>query len=164
MKLRIPGPQALEPGLRALGFQPRTPAQAEESVLWDRGRELLDQGCALRVRRYGGATLLTFKGARQPHPTLKIRPEFETAVEDGEALEAILQALGFRPVLRMVKTRAVWDREELVACLDETPFGNFLELEGEPRAIHLAMEALGLGPDRIETRSYAALFSEVPQG
>ncbi len=160
VKLRVPSTAALAPMLEALGFTLDSPAQEEVSVLWDRGSELRERGSALRVRRYGGGCLLTFKGPREPDPVLKIRPERETTVADAEALEAILGALGFAPVLTMVKTRAVWSREELEACLDETPFGCFLELEGDPQAIQLAMEGLGLGPDRIEPRSYAALYSE----
>ena len=59
---------------------------------------------------------------------------------------------------RMEKVRAVWARSELEACLDETPFGCYLELEGEPQAIHAAMEGLGLAADRAETRSYPELY------
>lgn len=159
VKLRVPSAAALAPMLEALGFTLRSPAQEEVSVLWDRGGELRRRGSALRVRRYGGGCLLTFKGPRAPDPVLKIRPERETAVADAEALEAILGALGFAPVLTMVKTRAVWAREELEACLDETPFGCFLELEGGPAAIRLAMQGLALDASHVEPRSYAALYA-----
>lgn len=158
VKLRVPSAAAMAPMLEALGFTLETPAQEEVSVLWDRGGELRGRGSALRVRRYGGGCLLTFKGPREPDPLLKIRPERETSVADAEALEAILGALGFAPTLAMVKTRAVWSREELEACLDETPFGCFLELEGDPAAIRLAMQGLGLDASHVETRSYAALY------
>ena len=78
---------------------------------------------------------------------------------DVEALEAILRAVGFEPTLTMVKVRAVWSRDELMACLDETPFGCFLELEGEPTAIRLAMEHLALNAGHVEPRSYATLYA-----
>jgi adenylate cyclase, class 2 len=93
-----------------------------------------------------------------PDPILKIRPEHETGIGDSASLEAILRALGFEPVMRMEKVRAVWERQELEACLDETPFGCYLELEGEPQAIRVAMEGLGLAPDRAEPRSYPELY------
>jgi adenylate cyclase class 2 len=159
VKLRIPSVAAMFPMLRALGFREVSPSSEEASVLWDRDGELLAGGSALRLRRYAGRAVLTWKGPRTPDPLLKIRPEQETAVEDPEALEAILRALGFAPTLAMVKTRAVWAREELEACLDETPFGCFLELEGEPTAIRLAMEHLSLDAGHVETRSYATLFA-----
>jgi adenylate cyclase class 2 len=182
LKLRIPTTTPYGPLLTALGFRQTTPAQPESSVLWDRQGELRAGGSALRVRRYAGATRLTWKGPKVPDALLKIRPEIETGVEDGPALEGILRALGFEPVMAMEKVRAVWVREiragaasprteagpegaaqdgpqvELVACLDETPFGCYLELEGDPQAIRAAMEGLGLAPDRAEPRSYPELY------
>lgn len=164
VKLRIPGPAAIAPMLEALGFVPVERAQEEVSVLWDRNGELRARGSALRVRRYAGRCLLTFKGPRRPDPVLKIRPEWETAVEDAEALEAILGALGLEPALTMVKARATWAREELEACVDETPFGCFLELEGDPAAIKLAMQGLALDASHVEPRSYAALYGGTAEG
>lgn len=158
LKLHIPATGPLRPLLESLGFQEVTALQAEISVLWDRGNELRALGSALRTRRYDGQYRLTWKGPKVPDALLKIRPESETGIEDGEALEAILLALGFEPVMRMEKRRAVWMRAELEACLDETPFGCYLELEGEPQAIRAAMESLGLAPDRAEPRSYPELY------
>lgn len=160
IKLRIPSCEALAPMLAALGFQEIQSPQEEISVLWDRGGELLRQRSALRLRTYAGATRLTWKGPVVDDPMLKIRPELETGVENLEVMEGILRVLGFEPVLSMVKTRAVWSRQELVACLDRTPFGDFLELEGDPQAIRLAMEGLSLNASHVERRSYPALWRE----
>jgi adenylate cyclase class 2 len=158
VKLRVPNLRGLEARLESLGFRLEAAPQAESSTLWDRGTELLDRGSALRVRRYAGKAWLTWKGPKVPDALLKIRPELETEIQDAEALEGILGALGFAPVLRMTKTRGLLVREDLVACLDETPFGCFLELEGEPAAIAEAMTALELGPELAEPRSYPTLF------
>ena len=158
VKLRIPALAPLRPLLASLGFSERIPQQGERSVLWDRGTELFERGSALRLRSYAGRAILTFKGPKQPHPELKIRPEIETEVVDGEALAALLRALGYAPVLEMEKSRSVWEREDLEACLDETPFGCFLELEGEALAIQAAMKDLGLAADQAETRSYPELY------
>lgn len=160
IKLRIPSCEAVAPLLEALGFTETIPAQEELSVLWDRGEELFQQRSALRLRSYAGATRLTWKGAPVEDPLLKIRPEVETGVEDFEAMEGILRALGYEPVLRMVKTRAVWERDELEACLDRTPFGDFIELEGDPQAIRYAMEGLSLNASHLERRSYPTLWRE----
>ena len=159
VKLRIPDAGQLRPALEAAGFVLAHPAAVEANELWDRAGELLAGDCALRVRRYGAAGTLTWKGPKVADPRLKIRPERETGVEDPEALEAILRALGYQPVLAMAKTRAIYRRDDLEACLDETPFGPFLELEGDRDAIDAAMAELGLDPDQIEPRSYAALYT-----
>jgi len=160
VKLRIPSTRELAPRLEALGFLPEVPAQRERSVLWDRAGELLAQGCALRVRTYGSGAWITWKGPKTKDALFKIRPEVETAIASAGAMEAILQALGYRPVLAMEKTRALLRRGDLVACLDETPFGCYLELEGEPGAIREAMSNLGLGPELAELRSYPTLYLE----
>lgn len=160
VKLRLPSLAGMQARLESLGFVLAVPGQAETSQLWDRDAELLAQGSALRLRRFAGKTWLTWKGPKIPDAVLKIRPELETEVADAEALVGILLALGFQPVMEMVKTRAVMKRADLVACLDETPFDCFLELEGEAPAIHGAMAALGLGPEAAEPRSYPTLFRE----
>jgi adenylate cyclase class 2 len=158
LKLRIPATGPYRSLLEALGFQEMIPAQPEFSVLWDRQGELRATGSALRTRRFAGQSCVTWKGPKVPDAMLKIRPELETVVADLDALEAILRALGFSPVMRMEKVRAVWERAELEACLDETPFGSYLELEGDPQAIRAAMEGLGLATDRAEPRSYPELY------
>lgn len=160
VKLRIPSTFELAPRLEAIGFQLEVAAQPERSVLWDRDRELYARGCALRVRTYGGRAWITWKGAKREDPLLKIRPELETALANVEAMEGILRELGYTPVLAMEKLRATLRRNDLLACLDETPFGSYLELEGEPGAIQAAMTDLGLGPEGAELRSYPTLFLE----
>jgi adenylate cyclase class 2 len=158
LKLRIPATAPYRPRLEALGFREVAAAQPERSVLWDRQETLQVAESALRTRVYAGQTRLTWKGPKVPDALLKIRPELETGIEDGTALEAILRALGFEPFLCMEKTRNLWRRADLEACLDETPFGCYLELEGEPQAIQAAMEGLGLSVNQAETRSYPELY------
>ena len=160
VKLRIPSTEALRPLLATLSFIPVEPMQDEENTLWDREGELLAKGSALRLRRYASKSLLTWKGTQRPDPELKIRPEIQTVIVDHEAMEGILSALGYAPVLRIAKRRATFKRDGLEACLDETPFGSYLELEGDPQAIRLAMEHLGLNASHIEPRSYATLYRE----
>jgi len=158
VKIPVASLAPLRAQLIALEFRTTAEMQAESSVLWDRQRELLEKGCALRLRRYASGTRLTWKGPKREDAKLKIRPELETGVEDGVVLEAILRELGFAPVLSMEKRREVLVRPGLVACLDEAPFGNYLELEGSAEAIEAALRELGLQEAAVETRSYPALY------
>ena len=52
----------------------------------------------------------------------------------------------------------MWVRADLEACLDETPFGCYLELEGTPAAIAEVRIGLGLSEDLAEPRSYPQLY------
>ena len=160
IKFSIPSVDAILPRLLRAGFVLEHAPDQETSVLWDRDETLREQGQALRLRRYGSLAILTWKGARVEDARLKIRPEVETVVEDAEAMEGILRALGFAPCFTMVKTRSLWRRGALEACMDLTPFGSFMELEGSREAIQEATEELALGGFPVETRSYAVLFQE----
>jgi len=158
MKFRLPALAPMRLRLAASGFVLAHPQGEELSVLWDRGGELREGGCALRLRRYDGRAVLTWKGPRVEDPLLKIRPELETGVGDALALEGILGQLGFGPVFTMRKSRSVWRRGALEACLDEAPFGCYLELEGTREEIAEGLALLALGEDQVEPRSYVTLF------
>lgn len=160
IKLPIASLAFLQPRLASAGFTLTHPQAQELSVLWDRDGALRAQDNALRLRRYGATATLTWKGPRQADPRLKIRPEVETAIADPDAMEGILQALGYLPALTMVKSRSLWRRGDLEACLDEAPFGCFLELEGSREAIQKALEDLGLDGAPVEPRGYPTLFAE----
>ena len=161
IKLPIPDLESLRVRLQQAGFVLKHPQASESSVLWDQEETLRKQGSALRLRRYGSQAILTWKGPRQEDARLKIRPEIETAVEDPEAMEGILRALGFAPAFSMVKSRSQWVRADLEACLDEAPFGCFIELEGSREAIQQALEDLALTEIPPEPRSYPELFKTI---
>ena len=152
LKLRIPATAPLASRLAAQGFRETIPAQPEQSILWDRGGALRTQGSALRTRRYAGRNRLTWKGPKVPDALLKIRPELETGVESGDALEAILRALGFEPVLRMEKVRAVWEGAGLEEGADA---------DGRLDAAVLAVA--GCGYAEVERASHAGLIPAVNQ-
>lgn len=160
VKYRVPDLEPFRRLLASRGFREVHPQQEESSVLWDREGSLRSRGCALRLRRYGDRAVLTWKGPRQEDPLLKIRPEIETEVADPAALEGILAALDFAPALAMTKSRSIWRRGALEACLDEAPFGRYLELEGSREEIAAAAAELGLEDADVEPRSYPALFME----
>ena len=160
VKIRIPNISSTRDLLESLGFSKEIEMQEETSTLWDCDGALRAQHCALRLRIYAGKIFLTYKGARLSDNEFKIRPESEVTVSDLGQMESILKHLGYRPALTMVKHREVWCRPELIACVDETPLGLFLEIEGVAPAIKLAMETLCRDPDRIEIRDYPSMYEE----
>jgi adenylate cyclase class 2 len=89
---------------------------------------------------------------------VRSREEIESEVEDADAVQAILSALGFRPAFRYQKYREAFAWRDAEIVVDETPVGTFLEVEGPLDTIHAAARALGLGPADYITDSYVALF------
>ena len=148
----------------AAGFKIHTPRTLERNALFDRpDRGLLATRQILRMREYGGKWLLTHKrppANEVPGARYKERLETETEVANGDAMGAILVELGFKPAFRYEKFRTEFDdtRGAGHLLLDETPIGNFAELEGPPEWIEQAAERLGIQSDLCFTDSYGRMF------
>jgi adenylate cyclase class 2 len=160
IKFRVPDLASLRTRLQTLGLKQITPRTHEMNILFDLpGRPLRAKGDLLRLRKYGDTWLLTHKARPAnddgPH---KIRVETETRIEDGEKMEEILTALQFQPVFRYEKFRAEWLADQGHVVIDETPIGNFAEIEGPPDWIDSLARDLGVAQNDYITETYAALF------
>ncbi len=162
--------EAIRQELGRLGASVKAPRQEEKNRLYDfaDGR-LRATGATLRLRAYGPQSTLTFKGAVQEDPRFKKRPEFETDVGDPAALEKILELVGFEAAFRYDKVREIlhWsglEAGDVEVCLDETPVGRFVEIEGEAAAIEEALYILGWSGRESVRRSYADLYREAGLG
>lgn len=146
--------------LRQRGALPRTPVHFESNDLFDNpeGR-LSGAGCTLRLRRAGDETLLTFKGPARFRDGVKMREEREVRVSDATETEAILLALGLEPRFHYEKKREEWEFLGCLVALDQTPIGNFVEVEGDPPAIRRVVAALGLDFASAIPYSYAKLYA-----
>ncbi|MBV9342293.1 MAG: class IV adenylate cyclase [Acidobacteria bacterium] len=165
IKFRVPDIASLAARLRQLGLEETTPRTHEMNTLFDLpGHPLRNRGDLLRLRKYGASWVLTHKGKNRnysgPH---KSRVETETVVADGEKLEAILRALSFEPSFRYEKFRAEWKDEQGHVLIDETPIGNFGEIEGPPEWIDQLAKQLGVEPKDYISETYATLFFEWKQ-
>lgn len=158
IKFRIENLRDLNRRLRAAGFRRITPRTHEMNALYDLpGQPLRKRGELLRLRQYGKEWFLTHKskGVAGRHKT---RLELETRVTDGEMMDAILRALGYQPTFRYEKFRAEWSDGRGHVVVDETPIGNFGEIEGAPRWIDQTAKKLGIRPEHYITDTYAGLF------
>ena len=160
IKFRVADLESLVSRLRQLGLRQVTPRTHEMNTLFDLpGRPLRTRGDLLRLRKFGETWVLTHKAKSEetggPHKT---RIETETRVESGEKMEAILRALQFEPCFRYEKFRAEWKGEQGQIVLDETPIGNFGEIEGPPDWIDSMARALGIAPQDYIKETYAGLF------
>ena len=132
----------------------------EENTLYA-GNNLNTETCVLRLRRTEKVALLTYKERTPTTSAIKHQREDETAVEDPEALAAILDALGYKPALTYEKRRATWrfsDNTEVV--IDELPFGFFMEIEGDEQGIAEAERLLDLYGIEAELATYPDLVEQ----
>jgi len=131
-------------------------------------RKLGEREAILRVRSAGGKGSITYKeraGEDAPASQFKQRVEIETAIDDPESAMAMFELLGFRKWFRYQKYRTVYHAtlsggSILSVMFDETLLGNFVEIEGEEKAIAQAVEMLGVAPACYILESYLALQAE----
>jgi len=128
----------------------------EENTLYD-GDALKSGACVLRLRRVGGKATLTYKKRLPGASAIKQQREEETAVADPEAMEAILEALGFTPALVYEKRRQTWRLGNTEIVIDVLPFGLFMEIEGRVNQIRAVERKLGLKGLRAEHATYPQL-------
>jgi len=158
IKFRVEDPRALARPLRRAGFRLITRRTHEINTLFDLpGQRLRKRGELLRLRKYGSTWTLTHK-AKGKAGRYKTRVENETQVSDGGKMEAVLRALGFAPTFRYEKFRSEWSDGKGHVVVDETPIGNFGEIEGPSRWIEQTARALRIQPSDYITDTYAGLF------
>ena len=133
----------------------------ESNTLYDfRDSQLYSKQFALRVREKNKKGFLTFKGAKQGSRKFKIREEYETEVKNTKHLRKILQSLGLIPVFQYQKYRTVYRKKKLLICLDETPVGNYIELEGDQSDIVRFAQALGFSKQDFIKEDYIQLLKQ----
>jgi adenylate cyclase class 2 len=160
IKFRMDDLRALTRKLRAAGFRVTTRRTHEMNTLYDLpGGVLRERKELLRLRQYGQKWTLTHKSKKETgrHSS---REELETPVGDGKQMDAILRALGFAPSFRYEKFRAEWTDGKGQVVVDETPVGNFCEIEGAPRWIDATARKLGVTGSDYITTNYAGLFAQ----
>jgi len=141
--------------LKDAGAEDRGEAFEENTIY---GGGALQRGVSvLRLRRMGSTTLLTYKERLPRDSAIKRQREEETRVEDAKAMAAILDALGFSPVLVYEKRRQTWRLAATEVVIDELPFGLFMEIEGEEDAIDAVERLLAIEDLPAEHATYPQL-------
>lgn len=162
VKFRLPSIDAGISKLAALGARVETKRHFESNILYDFPDERLSKRDeVLRVRRVGDDAWLTWKGPQHDGGGIKQRRELETLLDDGDAVEGILKALGAEECFRYEKYRTSYRLhrpEDAVLTLDETPIGVYMEIEAAPARIRELAEKLELDMADAISVSYPRLY------
>jgi len=162
IKFQVDDLAAFAQRLQAAGFTLQTPRTFESNVLFDTpDRQMRSRTEILRIRNYGGRFILTHKRLPDSGPGAdrhKHRIETETEIADGDALAQIFLSIGLAPAFRYEKWRTEWQQGHGHCVVDETPIGNYAELEGPPEWIDQVAARLGIDPAQYITLSYGRLF------
>lgn len=158
LKFRVEDLAALRRALESAGAMLVTPRAFEDNRVWDRGGELRERGCVLRLRRDGRGDRLTFKGQAQFVDRVKERVEHETRIDSGDIVAAIFGELGFEISRRYQKVREEWQLGEILVALDRTPMGSFAEFEGQ--GVRECARRFGFEIEQAESGSYFDLWED----
>ena len=125
----------------------------------DATESLKRNACLLRLRK-DTRTILTFKSKPVDRdPQFKVHRELEVQVSDFDTMEQILNSLGYQRRQIYEKWRETFQFGSTHLCLDQMPFGDYLEIEGSRTAIRNAASRLELDWNRRIRSTYLELFS-----
>ncbi|MBB4913561.1 class IV adenylate cyclase [Streptosporangium saharense] len=149
-KYVLTDPEALKAKLKGLDAVPGTATRQIDSYFNAPHRDFLEPQVIsewLRIRESDRGASVNFKLWHPVDAVTKTHAdEYETGVEDPEAVRLILTALGFTPLVTVDKTREEWTVPGTVAVAFDTlaDAGTFVEFEfkGEADGIDDAIEQL----------------------
>lgn len=150
--------------LQAQLIQPRV---LESNIRFDLPEgHLRSERRVLRLRLDTEARL-TYKDPSENQQGVLSRREIEFTVEDFDKAKQFLEALGYRPIFYYEKYRTTYalpqtSEVSVHVMLDELPYGNFVEIEGETlESIQAAANVLDLKWDTAIAKSYNSLFERL---
>ncbi len=158
IKFYLPDLKSLRRRILKLGARTRGRVFERNFRYEDDSRSLVQRHSLLRLRRDHNA-ILTFKSPPpEDNADFKVLSELEVKVSDFEMMHLILQQLGFHREQTYEKWRETLDLDQVQFCLDEMPYGNFLEIEGPPRVIKRLALQLDLPWDRRILMNYLQIY------
>jgi len=141
LKLAVDGHDAVRAAVEKAGARYLGSFEQTDQFYDSPDGRLRRAGSGLRIRRRrrldgppGDVDLrpeVTYKGPRRADAKAKVRPEYQTRLEDARALETIFGACGLEPFAVVRKVRTSFDLDHCLVELDELEgVGKFVEIEG----------------------------------
>lgn len=163
VKFWVPDLAVFRETLLAAGGRLVRPRVYERNVRYDTEKGGLLQRDELLRLRQDTIVRLTFKGVDESaeQSEAKVREEIEIEVDDFERAAALIGRLGFEAKQVYEKYRETFEMGDVEVVLDEMPFGNFVELEGEEDAIKAAAARLELDWNRRVVTNYLELMGRL---
>jgi adenylate cyclase class 2 len=162
VKVHVADFEAVQSQLEKIGAILTAPRVYERNVRYDDAERTFTAAHRVLRLRQDTRVRLTFKEpSAQRLDSAQARTELEVTVSDFATMNAILGKLGYAPSWLYEKYRTTYEWQNAEIVLDEMPYGNFVEVEGDESAIDVALQALDLSTaTRIKT-SYSELFFQL---
>lgn len=160
VKYRVHDLEALLLALKSLGIRLGDPVVQEDQAYAPIGWRFGDSKLGVSFLRLRTANGRHYFALKQPDQNEQACLEYETEIADRDAMHRAAMLMGFRPTVRIAKTRRVAALGDVTLCVDEVEgAGRFLEIErlapdhvdSQAAQVELATlaESLGVPADRI---------------
>jgi adenylate cyclase class 2 len=163
VKLYVPHLEWVQVRLEGIGAKLTAPRVYERNVRFENtAKTLTTEGVVLRLR-HDKRNRLTYKEGGNEQDGIISRTEIEVEVSDFDAMQTILMKLGYSPHMIYEKFRTTYEIDGAEVVLDEMPYGNFMEIEGDQPVIESLLKRIGLEAAPRLSASYSTLFDRVKQ-
>lgn len=150
--------------LAELSAEVEHPRVLEQNWRYDTSDRSLEANWQILRLRVSHNVMLTYKGRSEAVDGTSQRPEYQTEVGDVAQTRLLLKALGYEVSGYYEKYRTEYRLDGMMITLDEMPFGDFVEIEGESvPAIQKLAADLGLDWEANITENYMLLFERMKQ-
>jgi len=125
----------------------------------DKKNTLANNKSILRLRQDRRVRLTVKTPYKSADQQVKTMNEIEVSVDDFDAMDKILVAIGFHPAQVYEKWRETIIIDGAECCLDTMPFGDFLEIESTPDHVRSLSAALDLPWETRVLDNYLSIFA-----
>lgn len=160
-KFYVMRPDELRRRLKALEAKLTEPRILEVNIRFDTPQQEFQQsGRVLRLRQ-DSRVRLTYKDSDKIQSGAMSRREIEFTVSDFDSAKEFLAALGYQVALTYEKYRTTYQMPGVEIMLDEMPYGNFVEIEGDEAQLRPTADKLRLKWEAAIQDSYSGLFAKL---
>lgn len=151
--------------LEGMGAVVARPRVFERNVRFDTADDALAVRFALLRLREDAMVTMTYKGMPSDDfgdidaGGLRVREELEVELSDFGTAQLILERIGFEVRQTYEKYRTAYQVGDVEVVLDELPYGDFIEIEGEPAAIAQVAHQLGVAWETQISTNYLGLLA-----
>jgi adenylate cyclase class 2 len=135
----------------------------ESNIRFEDNNKLFKNESLLRLRKDSKTTLTYKSKAPIENDQFKIHQELEVEISDFDTMNLILESLGFHKEQIYEKWRETFVINKTIVCIDQMPFGDFLEIEGEMKDIRYLADSIALGWEKRILLNYLELFDIIKQ-
>ena len=162
IKLHVKDLEALAHRLLTLGATLASPRTHELNLSFDTPAGTLSAQTRVLRLRQDACSKLTYKGPTESQDGVAQREEIEFAVSNFDAAKRFLEALSYQLTATYEKYRTTYQLDDFHIMLDEMPYGDFIEIEGDDvSAIRALAEKLSLNVDAAVKMSYLQIFDRL---